>query len=402
MWQKTVSVPAQSNRSAATGLVPSLSIGDIFGPEPWYNIRPSVSQPGWMPPRQDDLDALTGSQLVIAGTIPILCSRSVVSEPALNLLAKAGLAIARNFTLYGSVDEYLSYLHGTTRKCAMQFVHPDSEFPEERYWVPRELICYLNNKANLPDLVSRPCVPERHLTKGPAPAAPAYPVVVKVASDEPSGSGRSIRICKSAAEVTAACAEFGDDRELVVEQFLSIRRNLCIQYAVLPDGVCHYLGSAEQIIDDAGIYKGNWIDGGCTPSPAAMLATRIAVERAAALGYRGFAGFDTAELGDGRIFIFDLNFRINGSTPVLLLHRSLLKRFGRQVFRVRGWPFTGSFERMTEIVDAWIDEGRFVPLSFREPVTPDAQSRVAGILIGSDRDAVRNLEEQWLALGFEG
>jgi hypothetical protein len=50
--------------------------------------------------------------------------------------------------------------------------------------------------------------------------------------------------------------------------------------------------------------------------------------KAMSSGFRGIAGFDIGELADGSLVAFDLNFRPNSSTGLLLARKAVQQRTG--------------------------------------------------------------------------
>jgi hypothetical protein len=384
-------------------LVPQMNLGEIYAAAYSFNPRASFSKYPLGTMEQDHLNFLSGTSLCIAGNMPVLCSRSTVDPRALRLLELTGLAIGSRLVVYDDAASYLEILNQPSRRWVVQHIHPVNEIPPKQYWIQRDLLAFLNNKANLGNLVSKACVPARRSFAKGSPIerkAVRYPVVVKVASDESISGGLGVRICRDAAAFEEALELFGTARRLILESHLPIRRNLCIQFAILPDGTVSYIGAAEQVIDAKGAYLGNWLDQTLAPSPAAKLACRLAAERAARAGYRGVAGFDTAELGDGRVFIFDINFRLNGSTLPLFFHQALTARYGKPVLRTRFCKFSGSYRQLLAHLERWSGDGKFIPFAIQRPQEESQPARVFGVLMGKNRAEVTALAEQWAELGF--
>lgn len=51
---------------------------------------------------------------------------------------------------------------------------------------------------------------------------------------------------------------FAACQSVVVEEFLRVKKNFCVQFAKTIKGEIRYLGTTEQITNAAGIYVGNW------------------------------------------------------------------------------------------------------------------------------------------------
>jgi hypothetical protein len=355
---------------------------------------------------------LSARELPVAGRTPLLCSAATVTEHSLELLAEAGLPIdatlVRRFADATEYADLLDELAHSSARLVIHHVHAPDELEAERYWIPRELLCRLNNKASLTDLVPADLVPERRLSRPdalpPAERLLAHgPVVLKVATDQSTGGGLDVWVCHRADDVDAARIALRDAELVVIERHLDIRRNLCVQFAAAADGQVHFLGAAEQVSDPRGGYQGNWLEGDLA-APAEMIAAGTAIMRqAAALGYRGFAGFDMATCGDGTTKVFDLNFRVNGSTAGLLLHADLARTRAAPVARYRVWHGNGDFAALLATARNAVRRGTLVPLATYDPAADSAagaRPALAGLLLGASRDEIRRHEAELAQSGL--
>ena len=395
----------------AARLEPTLTLGDIFGTESLYSPRASPNACAWLPREAAVLDMLTGNQLTILGSMPILCAAGVSTPEALGLLHDAGFQVPAAPCRYRDGADYLRLLwelSGSGRKIVVQHVHPIAELTPDACWVPPATLSFLNNKGNLAALVDAPHLPTRRivakdrLMAKPSPAD--LPVVVKAVTDESTGGGFDVLICDTSEELDCAAAHFGACADVVVEDFIGIRRNLCLNYAVTAAGRITYLGCAEQVSDAHGKYHGNWIG-------AESEAPRVAVEVGARVvragfdrGYWGCVGIDMAVEEDARVVVFDLNFRLNGSTAALLLAKSVLARLGQPVMRLRSWRGKGTYRQMLNAAYTALGRGLLLPLNSYDPAAggrPDAPLRMAGLVIGGSRDEVREREGELATLGLE-
>lgn len=140
--------------------------------------------------------------------------------------------------------------------------------------------------------------------------------------------------------------------------------------------------------DDNGCYAGN-CEG--RDLPAAVELGRTIMEGGVARGYRGFAGFDMAVTSERMLFVFDLNFRTNGSTVALLLLRSLEERLGPQVVRLRSWSTTMAFGRVADVVSASVADCVLIPLCIHHhagAATRTSVTRLMGMVLGASRSEV--------------
>ena len=245
-------------------LKPIQSLSQIYGSDVIYSPRASSNACTWL--SQDDfiLDSMTGGQIPVAGDMPTLCAAGASTPEGLQLLRDAGFDLPRKVFRYSTVTDYvhkLKNLHNERRKIALLYVHPASELPPEACWVKPETLSFLNNKANLATLVS-PChVPARrmlmpsHLITELSPHR--FPLVAKAATDESSGGGVDVAICRTSRDLKRAAVLFQSCTRVVIEKFLPIKRNLCLNYATTDEGMIYYLGCAEQVSDAQGKYQGN-------------------------------------------------------------------------------------------------------------------------------------------------
>jgi hypothetical protein len=392
-------------------LQPALTFGHVFGTELLYSPRASPNACAWLPRDEAVLDMLTGNQLTILGGMPILCAAGVSSPEALGLLHDAGFQVPAAPRRYRNGADYLRLLSDVSRsgrKIVVQHVHPITELAPDSCWVPPTTLSFLNNKGNLAELVDAPHRPARRIvttTRLMAGLSPAdLPVVVKAVTDESTGGGIDVLICGSSEELGRAAAYFGVCGRVVVEDFIKITRNLCLNYAVTAEGRITYLGCAEQVSDAQGKYHGNWIDAE-SEAPAVAVEVGVRVVRAGLVrGYWGWVGVDMAIGEDGRVLVFDLNFRLNGSTAALLLAESVRISLGSRVIRLRSWKGRCTYREMLNAAYTAMGKGLLLPLNSYDPVTggqPHAPPRMAGLIIGGSRDEVKEREGELAALGLE-
>ena len=136
--------------------------------------------------------------------------------------------------------------------------------------------------------------------------------------------------------------------ELIVEEYLDLVENWCVQFCVEAIGAPRLLGATEQLISATGAYGGSRVGGTVLPAAAAELCQAVA-ERARELGFIGYCGIDTGLTSSGELRVFDLNFRINASTPPLLVLNALAASRGPS-WEGRGrwqtYRFDGSLSRL--------------------------------------------------------
>lgn len=386
-------------------LHPALTLAAVFGAGSVYCPRPSFTVPGWVPQDPAVLDLVTGRDLTMAGETTAVCSDSVASPEGLRLLADAGLPVRARLLRFRGRDEYAAVLRDLQQSGARvvaQHVHDPAELAPTSCRIPPSLSSFLNNKGNLarlvpPDLLAARLVFPTDALPGSVALLAHGPVVLKVASDRPTAAGFDVWICREPEEVDVARPALDGAEHVVVEAFLDIRRNLCVHFVVEPRGSVRFLGIADQVCDARGRYLGNWIGAvGGVPSAAASAGKKIA-EPAAALGYRGFAGLDMAVCADGRLRVFDLNFRVNGSTVAVLLSEEIRRLRGMPVMRLRSFLAGADFGGMIAGAREAVARGILVPLATYQPAEsgrPADPPRLLGLVPGKSRMDVRRHEEE--------
>jgi hypothetical protein len=324
---------------------------------------------------------------------------------------EAGLETGTHTHVYRGEDDAIERareLAAKGERLVVQHAYPTGILPPGALWMDASLLAYLNNKANLRELVpdgQRPCREMRSYAAifGDGGGGPALPIVLKVATDLSTGAGVAVAVCRDDRDVAAAAQRFaGCADALVVEEYLPIARNPCLHFAVMPDGVVRYLGFADQDVTDGGRYCGNWMElGEVLPRRVVDMATAI-VKRGASLGYRGVAGIDMAILDDGQILVLDLNFRVNGSTAAVLLAPAIRGALGPGLAHLRSFTALNSLERMTRVLRDAVRDGQLIPLAmFDADAAGHAgkPARLSAIVLGGSKEEVLDVEG---ALAGEG
>ncbi|RLB68009.1 MAG: hypothetical protein DRH04_07250 [Deltaproteobacteria bacterium] len=401
-----------SDSFPGASLLPALDLTRIFGEESVYCPCTSPNARRWLPSGQAVLNGLTGRQLVLAGSMPVLCSRGVSSGPALQLLRDAGLPVPSRIYKFSTNEEYLALLQrllSAGRQIVVNHSHPINELPAGKCWVPPGLVNFLNNKANLGEIAPAAHVPERCLLTMKQLRRDLdkfeYPLVIKAAVNESSGGGGDVKICRSRLDVDKCLsAEFSGVEQLVKEEYLPEFLNLCLNYALTADGRVVCCGCAEQVSDNEGMYRGNWLDRNLKLPELVFTVGDFIAGQGAVLGYYGFLGIDIALLPDGRVMAFDLNFRANGSTTALLLEESIARFSGKSVMRVHSWRSRAGYRHILKTAYSLLQKGSFVPFWSYDPRADglhDFEARLGGVLIGSAREEILELELEIAGLGLE-
>jgi L-aspartate-L-methionine ligase len=393
-----------------TPLQPILSMSEVYGPDRAYIPRAHEQGCQWVYPDPAMLDARTGGSLCIAGQMPTVCSAAALRPAGLELLAEAGIIISNSVRGYADGRQALEIAMQLARdgnKLVLQHVYPPGVIPDDAQSISPSLLSYLNNKRNLSELVPAAHLPPRRVVSYTAAFCaprPAPPVVFKVATDMSTGGGVAIAVCRSVEEIDAAARRFSNCEQIVVESFLPIIRNPCLNYAVMPDGQVRYLGDADQDITGDYEYVGNWLQLE-SMLPKKMVEIGCAVAgRASGLGYRGILGIDLAILSDERIMVLDLNFRLNGSTAAVLLAPGIARAHGAGWLHLRRFVSREGYDVLIAAARSALRRGRLLPLATFDPQAAgihDQRARIVAIVLGDSRDDIRAIEAEFSSQGLQ-
>lgn len=345
------------------------------------------------------LDTLSGNLLGLLGHRPAVRHVSGVTEPILELLERAGRPVQEDTRSYrdrAEAEAHADALIAEGYRLAGIYPLPAGRYPEAGLLVPPELWNRLNDKRNLGELVPQENLPGRQFMAVEAARDKGFsaPVWVKLGEAAATGAGFAVRPCTTAAEYAEALDWFAAEMPgagLVVERDVPVRLTWCATMVVRDDHT-QYLGAAEQLFARPGVQIGSRIDDS-DPFPAPELVV-AAGEAARRQGFRGPAGLDIGQTADGRLVVFDPNFRGNASLPQSLLHRAACQRAGgasvsRSVILYSPLPMAQVIRRLTGPVDArW-----FVPLRLADAaLLPAARGRclVTGFVLGDSAAAAEH------------
>ena len=386
----------------ATPAAPAREPTSVFGPGAVLTARLPLSDTGANTADPHLCDAYTGPIMAIADATPVICSAGVASPCGLDLLGAAGVPVSREIRTYRTSEEFrrlVADVLGNGERLLCQHVHDEDEVPAEACMVAPGLLRYLNNKANLPAIVGAGGAPRRSAI---APADVATlgvheSWVLKVCSDDSSGGGYGVYVHQAGSEI-AQPGFVQPGAELIVEEYLDLVENWCVHFCVDAIGAPRLLGATEQLISATGAYGGSRVGGTVLPAAAAALCQAVA-ERARELGFIGYCGIDTGLTSSGELRVFDLNFRINASTPALLVLDAIAAGRGPS------WPgrgrwqtyrHGGSLPALVKRLEAVYPDRALVPIASYDPAftaNGSGPSLLSALLIGDDERDLRRLTE---------
>ncbi len=393
---------ASTSIPAAAGSIPARERTSVFGPGAVLTARLPRSETGANTADPHLCDAYTGPIMAIADQTPVICSAGVASPCGLDLLGAAGVPVSREIRTYRTAEEFRSLVGeviGNGERLLCQHVHDEDEVPAEACLVAPALLRYLNNKANLPAIVGAEGAPGRTSISPQEVGGLGVDEfwVLKVCSEDSSGGGYGVYVHQAGSAITQP-GFVQPGAELIVEEYLELVENWCVHFCVEAIGPPRPLGATEQLISPTGAYGGSRVGGTVLPRAAADLCQAVA-ERARELGFIGYCGIDIGLTSAGEVKVFDLNFRINASTPALLVLDAIAASRG-PTWEGRGrWQtfrHCGSLPELVKQLDVVYPEGTLVPIASYDPaftVNGSGPSLLSGLLIGDDERDLRRLTE---------
>jgi hypothetical protein len=374
----------------------------VFGPGAVLTARLPLSETGANTADPHLCDSYTGPIMAIADQTPVICSAGVASPCGLDLLGAAGVPVSREIRTYRTAEDFHRLVgdvirHGERLLC--QHVHDEDDVPAEACLVAPALLRYLNNKANLPAIVGADGAPRRSSISAADVAGLRVDEswVLKVCADESSGGGYGVYVHRAGGAI-AQPRFVQPGAELIVEEYLDLVENWCVHFCVGAIGAPRLLGATEQLISATGAYGGSRVGGTVLPPAAAQLCQAVA-ERARELGFIGYCGIDTGLTSSGELKVFDLNFRINASTPPLLVLTAIAAGRG-PTWEGRGrWQtfrHSGSLPDLVKRLAAVYPERALVPIASYDPAFTDngpGPSLLSALLLGDDEQDLQRLTE---------
>lgn len=397
--------------AAPKPLQPLLTMSWAYGEGTIFTTRPPRAGSRFLRGRatRAGRDQGTAAHLPLSGTAIGIAACSTLTPPARDLLEEAGLPIPADHYTYQDERDYerlLARLAQQRHRIAVTYLHPLDQLPAPAWWIDPRLAADLNDKALLSRWVPRAHRPRRVV----APldevrqAARGFqaPFLLKASTGWSNASGMAVRIVSSPTELQAAIREWRGVETVVVEEFQTFTRNLCLNYAT--DGKrVRYLGSGEQRVDGTE-YLGSWVDSESQAPKAAIALGHEIMERGRRRGYVGIAGFDIGITPGGHPIAFDLNFRLCGST-FPLLYRDALRRRSRQMGCSTSLRVVGKHgaRRMLASARVAMRAGIFLPYAVFTPALETRQTHpvVYGLILGRDRSAVERNRTQLARAGLE-
>lgn len=364
---------------------------DLLPADAAWMARSDLQQTRMLGYQEVTLDSVTGLGLGLMGCQPAVRHVATVSDPILELIALAGHRIEEDTLRYESGEEAHAHARRLIRlgyRLCSPWPLPEGAYRDENLLVPLPLWRRLNGKEHLHELVAPEHLPARQVLGLEAARQLRWsePLWLKVANEEATGYGYGVRFCETLTAYQSALSELhllSGAPNFLLETHVPVVRSWCASFSVSDDRTT-YLGCAEQLFERPGHQSGSLIDNGRMPTGNVQALVVSIGEKARARGYRGLAGCDLGQAEDGRLVVFDPNFRMNASTSQVVFH-GLLAHSGQPVVsRSVNLKTPKPFADLVPLLREWIGAGRFVPTRLLDAaLLPAAQGRsfVTGFVV---------------------
>ncbi len=197
-------------------------------------------------------------------------------------------------------------------------------FPHESLAADRQEI----DPATLYHLHSKQAIAEIGCPQAPVLDDIAYPCVLKLSHGYAGLGNFFIRDDADARRARDYIDTHWPGATYVINGVIGdIARDYCVQFYLHRNGRVTWLGFTNQVFDDAGKWSGGTFvtQEQDDAFPRLFPLARKTGDYLHEHGYYGVVGIDVLEDGAGERFLVDLNPRLNGSTPFLVLCRRFLK-----------------------------------------------------------------------------
>lgn len=360
------------------------TLDQVYPPDSFFCARSTRADMCWNVADADALpeyrlDASPAQLIGFAGDMPFFAHEAACTPAALEFLDICGLPTPRQLHSYRTPQEAAAGAATQIRK-GRKLVYNFGVLPGLEFsgglLTPLHQYLQLNAKSYLPNLVAAGSLPPRQLCQvddlGKAcPTSWTGPMFLKVAGEVSNGGGSAVRFCSQPSDLDVAAEEFKrrlkPDDIVIIERDCAPLRSWCAGVAIHDDKV-DWLGASIQLFHKPSVQSGNLLSSEDPPSVIRDLALDIA-HRARQLDYRGVAGFDIGEMENGTPVVFDLNFRPNSSTGLLLAGPAALEATGltkAQTFHLR---HDGPLQHIFKLVQQDAALGRIIPGSMFDAET---------------------------------
>ncbi|MBE5107826.1 ATP-grasp domain-containing protein [Bacillus thuringiensis] len=377
-----------------------MELGELFDDGVVLDNRPVAWPNTWEREPLLQRDLIASRLLPVISQYSALVPESALHPAILDLYEASGMPLSKNLLVYKSETEHLELirkLNQIGQSVAIQNPYPEGKIPTSVYAVDRELMIYLNNKANLNYLLPYAVAASRKVTtvnrlKTRKEQIQSGKLAIKAGMAQPSMGGDEVFLCTNRDDVFSTLDRFLPDTRIVIEPWIDQVKNLCIQFTI-SKGHISYIGAAEQIIMENTRHVGNRISIGFVPPEKMFKQLYKACTLAQCLGYRGVVGFDVLiDIVEGKSWVIDANFRFNGSTTALLASEHLSKKGQEVIFQTSKMEFHLKEQEKYKWLIKMCMNGKMIPLC--GTVTKENLVQIGFMLCAESLGTLVNIEQK--------
>ncbi len=384
-------------------------LDELYPPGSFFCARTTREAMGWNVANPDQLpqyrlDATPAQLVGFAGAMPFVAHEAAATQLALDFAHHCGLPGAQQLHTYRQVAEAEKIALGLIRHGG-KLVHNFGTLPglesSGGLLMMMDEHLRLNAKQSRAELVQPRNLPPAHVFMASelsafldAHSAEAW--FIKIAGPVSTGGGAGVWHCHDAASRNSLAQHLAsrlDDHEpLVAEADCKPVNSWCAGLSILDEGVT-WLGASRQIFYSPARQAGNEL-ALAPPLAVRELSLEIA-EKARIGGFRGIAGFDIGEIAEAEPVVFDLNFRPNSSTGLLLAGHVSMEKTGLPVARSFFLRHDGPLGELLDAVKLEANAGRIIPGSMFDAqqykdsfVEPATRSCLDGWLLAETAEEV--------------
>lgn len=384
-------------------VTPTAFFSQLYPPRTVFMPRTNLHHVRWVYEDDYRLDASTGITLTAMGNMPLICHQNAATASIMKFLRQTGLEPSSNITTYETEAEAVAIARHHIRqgeKLAYFYPPPSALESSDGLVVPVPLYNRLNDKANLAHLADIKFLPRHRMVATNdlfqlLDFLPGEKVFIKACNPGASGFGKDVLYCPDTESRVKALKWIETRLEglsgIRIEEEVAVGSCWCLSMAVLESGV-RYLGAATQLFSEPAKQCGSRIDPDDLPSDPVVSIAMAVAERARKMGFRGVAGFDIGVNTHGQPYVFDLNFRVAGSTMQVLLHESAVRRTGAKISQSWRRMVKGTLAPALESISDFARRGQFLPFSLFE-MTPatGGKSIIAGMVVAATLDEIESI-----------
>ena len=356
------------------------------------------------------LEIITGTTIAFMGDMPLICHKSVASTNCLEFIRFCGLHPPTRLQTYGTFEEGVALAQQSVssgQRLAYFYPPPHALDFSENLVISSKFYGELNDKSRIPDFVDNKYLPNRRLV--PIDHLDTlinnyvgYPVYLKASLEGANGACFGVKYCYDELSWKEAINWFLNNdllmNGLVIEDAVDIVTCWCLGVSIL-DHQCTYLGGSIQLFNKPAEQTGNRIDPACPEPYEAVLIAMDISQRAQKMGFRSVAGFDIGIDAAGKLYVFDLNFRLNASTNQLILHESMTWRIGSHINQTWQIESYHSIDSLINQLEPFAKKGQFVVSRFFDRKIyndfhhGDVKNIISGFIIGKSTEEIDEINK---------